>query len=85
VRGKSGVKDFSAHHLRRTVATGITKLGFGRFIADRVLNHVEAGVGRRYDRHDYLKEKTQALEAWARHVENITSGAENVIQLRKNA
>ena len=85
VRRTSGIADFTAHHLRRTVSTGITRLGFGRFVADKVLNHVERGVGRRYDRYEYLKEKTEALEAWAQQLEIITGDADNVVRLRKDA
>lgn len=84
VREKSKVSDFSAHHLRRTTATGITRLGFSRFIADRVLNHVEGGVGRVYDRYEYLKEKREALEAWARHVASVIGEGDNDVQLRRD-
>ena len=82
VREFSNITDFRVHDLRRTCATGITKLGFPRFIADRVLNHIEAGVGRVYDRHDYLKEKTDALDAWARHLRGVIGEGGNVVQLR---
>jgi len=85
VRDDAGVGDFQPHDLRRTCMTNITRLGFPRFIADRVANHVEAGVGRVYDRHDYLKEKTEALEAWARHLEAITGNVTNVVQLKPGA
>ena len=52
----------------------MTELGFTRFIADRVLNHAEPGVGRVYDRYEYLREKRQALEAWAVRLEEIITG-----------
>ncbi len=32
------------HDLRRTVETNLTRMGFTRFIADRLVNHV-AGTG----------------------------------------
>ena len=57
---------------------------FRRFIMDRVLGHLEPGVGARYDRHDYLHEKNAALNAWAASLEEILSGeksAENVVEL----
>lgn len=79
VQQDSGVSDFRIHDLRRTCATNITKRGFTRFIADRVLNHVEKGVGGTYDRYDYLKEKTEALDAWATHLQAIL--AENVVPI----
>jgi hypothetical protein len=52
----------------------MTKLGATRFIAQRVIGHKEAGVGSVYDRYEYLREKASALNAWAAHVERITSG-----------
>jgi len=71
VRDKTGITDFRPHDLRRTVETNITKLGHTRFIADRLLNHVEGGIGRVYDRYDYLKEKTEAMQAWSDHLTTL--------------
>ena len=87
IREATGIKDFSSHHLRRTAGTGITALGFSRFIMDRVLGHLEPGVGRRYDRHDYLQEKTTALNAWGNRLTEIIEGkkADNVVSLNKSA
>jgi len=65
---------FTPHDLRRTGFTGITELGFTRFIADRVTNHTEAGVGRVYDRYEYLREKRAALEAWGARLNEILAG-----------
>jgi hypothetical protein len=67
----SGILDFRSHDLRRTTATNITKLGYSRFIMDRVLGQLELGVGGRYDRNDYLREKRTALNPWARYLEKI--------------
>jgi len=83
VRELSGIEDFQIHDLRRTAATGITRLGFTRFLADRVMGHTEQGVGRVYDRHEYLKEKTEALDAWALHLEHATGRGGNVVTLAK--
>jgi integrase len=77
---------FTPHDLRRTAFTGITELGFTRFIADRVTNHTEAGVGRVYDRYEYLREKRAALEAWAQRLEDLLANkkalAGKVVKLR---
>ena len=56
----------TAHDLRRTAITEISKLGFNRLVQDRIANHVDNSVGGIYDRHDYMKEKRQALDAWSR-------------------
>lgn len=85
VKKGSGVTDFKSHDLRRTMATGCTRLGITRFIVDRLLNHVEPGVGRVYDRHDYLEEKTKTADAWARRLKNILGQDESVVQLSSKA
>ena len=86
VKKASGVDDFRSHDLRRSCATGITSLGFSRFIMDRCLGHVEPGVGSRYDRHDYFGEKAAALEAWGAKLNEILTGEpmpENVVELQR--
>ena len=84
VKRLSGIPDFASHNLRRTVSTECTRLGFSRFLVDRLLNHTEQGVGRVYDRHDYLKEKTEIIDAWARRLRNILEGGK-VVQITKPA
>ena len=84
VKKGSGIDDFRSHDLRRTCGTGITSLGFSRFIMDRCLGHIEPGVGSRYDRHDYLQEKTAALAAWGAKLNEILTGEpmpENIVEL----
>ena len=63
---------FTAHDLRRTLETGLARLGVVREIRDRVLNHKPQGVGdQHYNRHDYAAEKRAALALWAKHVEGL--------------
>lgn len=73
------------HDLRRTLTTGISKLGFNRLVQDKVINHKDSSVGGIYDRHDYAKEKQQALEAWARKLNEIIHGhtADNVLTFQR--
>lgn len=61
------------HDLRRTVGTGLGRLGFSRLVQDKVLAHItgERGVSAIYDRYEYIKEKREALEAWATHLEAL--------------
>jgi integrase len=57
------------HDLRRTVATGLSKLGIPREDRMAVLAHVAGDVhGAVYDKYERLKEKRAALLAWERHV-----------------
>jgi hypothetical protein len=56
--------------------------------SEACLNHVsgaKAGVAGVYNRAVYAAEKKAALERWAAHVENLTSGkpAANVVALHK--
>ncbi len=84
VKKGSKVADFRSHDLRRTMSTESTRLGFARFLVDRLLNHTEQGVGRVYDRYDYLKEKTEALDRWGRKLESILTGQKSkIISLKK--
>ncbi len=88
IKQQSGIADFRSHDLRRTCGSNITKRGFSRFIMDRVLGHLEPGVGARYDRHDYLKEKRAALRSWGRRLQEIISGepaSAKVVELRGRA
>jgi integrase len=78
---------WTLHDLRRTLTTGLQKLGFPVEVTEAVLNHsggVVSGVAAIYGKHDYRFEKEQALAAWARHVDAIVSGkAAKVVAMRK--
>lgn len=69
----SGVA-FVPHDLRRTAASHMTSLGIPRLVVAKILNHVESGVTKVYDRHSYDAEKRQALEAWGRKVMALVTG-----------
>lgn len=65
------------HDLRRTCATGLQKLGTRLEVIEAVLGHVSGsrgGIVGVYQRHAFDDEKRAALEAWARHVEQLLSG-----------
>ena len=73
------------HDLRRTCITGLGALGFNRFVQNLVANHADNTIGGIYDRHDYAKEKRQALEAWERRLTEIVTGEPlgNVVEFRR--
>ena len=78
--------DWVIHDLRRTVATNLQKLGVRLEVTEAVLNHVSgsrAGIVGIYQRHEWATEKRQALDAWARRLDAIVSGAaaSNIVQL----
>jgi integrase len=65
------------HDLRRTVASGMARLGVNLPVIEKLLNHVSgsfAGIVGVYQRHSFADEKRAAMGAWARHVEAIVSG-----------
>jgi integrase len=66
-----GVTDWRIHDLRRTVATGMQKLGVTLQAVEAVLGHTSGsrgGIVGIYQRHDFASEKRAALEAWGQHV-----------------
>ena len=62
---------WTLHDLRRTLATGLQRLGVRLEVTEAVLNHISgsrAGIVGVYQRHDYFTEKREALDAWAKEV-----------------
>jgi integrase len=67
------VAAFTLHDLRRTVRTGLAKLGVRPDIAERCLNHAQPGIVATYDVHQYLDEKRDALTRWATHLRKLAN------------
>jgi integrase len=84
----SGVKDWRLHDFRRTMATGLQKLGVRLEVTEAILNHIagsRAGIVGIYQRREWADEKRAALSAWGAHIEAIVEGREatgNVTQMR---
>lgn len=60
------------HDLRRTMATGLQRLGVRLEVTEAVLNHVSgsrAGIVGVYQRHGWAAEKRAAIDLWATYVE----------------
>jgi integrase len=76
---------WTVHDLRRTVRTGLGKLGVQPHIAEAVLNHLPPKLIRTYDRNTYAAEKRDALDKWAAHLKVAIAQATgaNVTSLRK--
>ena len=77
---------WTLHDLRRTVATNLQRLGVRLEVTEAVLNHTSgsrAGIVGVYQRYKYTAEKRQALDAWARRLDAIVTGAaaSNVVEL----
>lgn len=62
------------HDLRRTLATGMQRLGVRFEVTEAILNHLSgsrSGIAGIYQRHHWTDEKRAALEAWGELVENL--------------
>jgi integrase len=80
---------WTIHDLRRTVATGLQRLGVRLEVTEAVLNHVSGsrgGIAGIYQLHDWADEKRAALDAWAAHVLAVVeqqTPAGNVVTLAR--
>ena len=66
-----GVADWRIHDIRRTVATGLQKLGVNLQTIEAVLGHTSGscgGIVGVYQRHSFDAEKRAALESWGKHL-----------------
>jgi len=69
--GGEAMDPWRLHDLRRTLATGLQRLGVRFEVTEAVLNHrsgSKAGIAGVYQRHDWKAEKRAALNAWAWHL-----------------
>ena len=68
---------FTMHDIRRTVATGLQRIGIPLVVSEAVLNHQSgsamAGVAGVYHRHQYTNEKREALALWGREVQLLVA------------
>lgn len=56
------------HDLRRTLRSGLPRIGVSRETAERCLNHALPDMEAVYNQFDYLPQRRAALDAWAAHV-----------------
>jgi integrase len=68
-------EEWTLHDLRRTVRTGLGKLGVQPHVAEAVLNHLPPKLIRTYDRNTYAAEKRDALDKWASHLKVVIAKA----------
>lgn len=68
------VPPFTIHDLRRTARTHLAELGIDPVVAERCLNHKIKGVEGIYNRHDYFKERQEALNRWANLLDQLEKG-----------
>ncbi|MBT6311372.1 MAG: site-specific integrase [Rhodospirillaceae bacterium] len=87
------IPDWRLHDFRRTMVTQMNDMGIAPHVVEACVNHVsgsaKAGVAGVYNRAEYLKERTAALNAWAAKVEGLTGNPpeaeSNVVPLSASA
>ncbi|WP_431301251.1 site-specific integrase [Tabrizicola sp. BL-A-41-H6] len=71
------------HDLRRTVASGMARLGQPIHIVEAVLNHRSgtiSGIAAVYIRHEFAEEKRRALQTWSEFTERLTTSKGKLIE-----
>ncbi len=78
-----GVAKFTAHDLRRTIASGLASIGHSSDTIAAVLSHKSSSITQQhYIHHDQDAEKRRAWLAWERHLARlIKKGGEKVVNL----
>jgi integrase len=72
---KVKIPPWTFHDLRRTMASGMARLGIALPVIERCLNHVSgtfSGVVGIYQRHSFSDEQRAAFDVWSRHVRSLT-------------
>jgi integrase len=74
---------WTLHDLRRTMRSGLGRLGIRPDVAELVINHAKGGIQATYDRYSYQREIAAALIAWSEHVMAVVEDrASKVVPLR---
>jgi integrase len=71
-----GVEGWTIHDLRRTMASGMARLGVPIHVIEKCINHVSgtlSGVAGVYNRYSYEKEKRGAMQKWGDHIASLVS------------
>ncbi len=74
---------WTLHDLRRTMRTGLGRLGIPPHICELAINHVQPGIVATYDRYRYEAEVGAAIAQRAEHVTAVVEGRKRkVVPLR---
>ena len=75
------IEKWTPHDLRRTVRSGLAKLGCRTEVAEAILGHSKGGIEGTYDLHKYDAECREWLQIWADHLDSLIN---NVVSLVVN-
>ena len=77
-KGRFAIPRWTPHDMRRTALTGLAQLGVAPIVIGAVANHLSVTKASItfavYVRHDYAREKRDALEMWAERLAAIVEG-----------
>jgi integrase len=79
---RSGVKDWTTHDLRRSVATHMADLGIAPHVIEQILNHQgghKRGVAGIYNKSRYERDVRAALATWEEHLRALAAGGERKV------
>ncbi|MEY1230683.1 hypothetical protein AB7107_14815 [Proteus terrae] len=65
------IPDWSPHDLRRTVRTGLAKLGCPNEVGEAILGHSRSGIEGTYDLYNYASECKVWLQKWVDHMGSL--------------
>jgi len=79
------VPKWVTHDIRRSVASGMAKIGIAVPVTEKILAHRSGtfrGIVGTYQRHSFLPEMAAAMQKWGDHVEQLIGGkAAKVVKL----
>ncbi len=73
------IEHWTPHDLRRTVRSGLSRLGCPAEVGEAVLGHSKKGIEGTYDLHRYESECRGWLQVWADHLDSLVE--DNVISI----
>jgi integrase len=75
------INHWTPHDLRRSVRTGLSRLGCPSKVGEAVLGHSKKGIEGTYDLHQYESECREWLQVWANHLDELVG--DNVVSIKK--
>lgn len=69
--GKCPVSDWTPHVLRKTMRTGLARLGVSHEVSELAIGHRLGGVAGIYNLYQYGDEQRAALEKWGNHLQSL--------------
>lgn len=79
------IPEWTAHDLRRTMRTGLAKLGVTSEVAEAAIGHGKKGIEGTYNLYSYAKEISQAQQLWGNQLDLIAGNVDKVTTIRSKA